>query len=196
MQQYKQPDRRIDTVLRRRVQTPDPSGHRETCVRTRRQNRQERRGEEPRRVAASARPPAASLGGSDVRRKAGRVRAEAWEAQLPERDASVPRRTASQQASPQSPLSRCEGARDPFSLPFPRGDSEGFRGVCPSQGPVDRTWSRQTSTLVRREGEAAAREEPVRANRRRTADSERRPHRRAVIHARGLATRAVSGNGC
>ena len=45
------------------------------------------------------RPPAASLIGSDVRCKAAEGRAEAWEAKFPERDASVPRRTASQQAS-------------------------------------------------------------------------------------------------
>ena len=48
--------------------------------------------------ASSASLTAASLIGSDVRCKAGRGRAEAWEAKFPERDASVPRR-------------RCEPAR-------------------------------------------------------------------------------------
>ena len=53
-----------------------------------------------RRIAASTCQLVASLTGSEVRCKAGRVRAEAWEAQFPERDASVPRRQSSQPASP------------------------------------------------------------------------------------------------
>ena len=48
-----------------------------------------------RRIAASSCQLVASLTGSEVRCKAGRVRAEAWEAQFPERDASVPRRQSS-----------------------------------------------------------------------------------------------------
>ncbi len=66
----------------------------------------------------------------------------------------------------------------------------------PSQGPGDRTWSRQTSTLVRREGEATARVKPQKLIQggRRTPNGV--PKRRAELHARGLATRAASGNGC
>ena len=94
-------------------------------------------------------------------------RAEAWEAKFPERDASVPRRTASQQ------------------------------GVeTPSQGPGDLTWSRQTSTPVRRRREATAREEPARANPRRRRTPNGDPSRRAELHARGLATRAAAGKRC
>ena len=72
-------------------------------------------------------------------------RAEAWEAKFPERDASVPRRTASQQAF------RPKGAAIAVAV---------LEGGSPSQGPGDRTWSRQTSTPVRRRREATAREKP------------------------------------
>ncbi len=76
-------------------------------------------------------------------------RAEAWEAQFPERDASVPRRRASQQGV--------------------------FSKETPSQGPGDLTWSRQTSTPVRRRREATAREELVTGESKEEANSERRP---------------------
>ena len=79
-------------------------------------------------------------------------RAEAWEAQFPERDASVPRRTASQQASPYIA---------PFENRRGRGRAKQVRGGMPSQGPGDLTWSRQTSTPVRRRREATAREDLV-----------------------------------
>ena len=54
-------------------------------------------------------------------------------------------------------------------------------------------WSRQTSTPVRHEREATAREKPQKLiqGRRRTPNGD--PHRRTLFHARGLATRAVSG---
>ncbi len=83
-------------------------------------------------------------------------RAEAWEAQFPERDASVPRRKASQLAFLHAPFG-------PRVSPARGGNvrrTKGTRGM-PSQGPGDRTWSRQTSTPVRRRREATVREELV-----------------------------------
>ena len=92
-------DRRIDTVLRRRVQTPDPNSRRENMREEAKAKRQRQHGLQLCRAAASTRPLAAPLIRSEVWCKAARVRAEAREAEFPERDASVLRRTASQLAS-------------------------------------------------------------------------------------------------
>ena len=151
------------TVLRRRVQTPDPSGHRETYVRNRRQNGSLKRDRPSRRAAASLRPPAASLGGSEVRRKAGRVRAEAWEGQFPERDASVPRRTASQQTSFHAPFAKRKGACE-------TAHATPSSGGCSSQGPGDRTWSRQTSTTRPPRGGGYSASEAPKADPRKAAE--------------------------
>ncbi len=64
-----------------------------------------------------------------------------------------------------SPASQCEPAGVPLYSPF-RGSkgartSEASPRGMPSQGPGDLTWSRQTSTPVRRRREATEREELV-----------------------------------
>ena len=64
-----------------------------------------------------------------------------------------------------------------------------FTGM-PCQGPGDRTWSRQTSTPAHHRREATAREEPVRANRRKAAHSEGR------TQAPGRRPSTRSGDAC
>ncbi len=57
------------------------------------------------------------------------------------------------------------------------------------QGPGDRTWSRQTSTLVHHKGEATAREDPARVNRRKAAYSERCTHQSTAPRTKPMVWR-------
>ena len=172
-------DRRIDTELRRRVQTPDPSGRRDTYVRKRRQNSNEstaiHRAESQRlhdlwRRPSSDRKSGARPGGS-----------------VPKRG-----RPSSRSATHQS----CVAQRASRHRPFQTDDAQ------PRAGRP--AWSRQTSTLVRHEREATAREKPEKLiqGRRRTPRADSSPPSRSVrgyrgcpplFHARGLATRAATG---
>ena len=111
--------------------------------------RQRQHGYPPCRAAASSRPLAASLIRSEVWCKAARVRAEAREAEFPERDASVLRRTASQQASSVS------------------------NGRCPAKGRETRVEPTDVYSRPPREGGYSARE-ARKADPRKTANSERR----------------------
>ena len=161
-------DRRIDTELRRRVQTPDPSGRRDTYVRKRRQNGNEGAAihrAEPRRLSVLRRRPSSD-------RKSGA---------RPGGPCRSVGRPSSRSATHQS----CVAERASSHRPLRTDDAQ------PRAGRP--TWSRQTSTPVRRRREATAREKPQKLiqGRRRTPNGD--PHRRAVIHARGLATRAATG---
>ena len=176
---YKQQvDRRIDTELRRRVQTPDPNGHRDTYVRKRRQNGNESAAihrAEPQRLCVLWRRP------SSDRKSGARP------------GGSVPKRgrPSSRSATYQS----CVAQRASRHRPFRTDDAQ------PRAGRP--AWSRQTSTPVRHGREATAREKPQKLiqGRRRTPRAISSPSRSArgyrgcsaVFHARGLATRAASG---
>ena len=95
-----------------------------------------------------------------------------------------------------SPAPPIEPARIPYSPPSRsvRGrETAPFApssGGCPCQGPGDRTWSRQTSTPAHHRREATAREEPVRANRRKAAHSE------GCTQAPGRRPSTRSGDAC
>ena len=171
-------DRRIDTALRRRVQTPDPNGHRETCVRKRRLNGNDSTAyscAESRRLSILWRRP------SSDRKSGARP------------GGSVPKRgrPSSRSATHQS----CVAQRASRHRPFQADDAQ------PRAGRP--AWSRQTSALVRHGREATAREKPEKLiqGRRRTPRAISSPSRSArghrgmpaLFHARGLATRAASG---
>ena len=160
-------DRRIDTVLRRRVQTPDPSGRRDTYVRKRRRNGNEstaiHRAESQRlhdlwRRPSSDRKSDARPGGSVPKR--GR----------PSSRSATHQSCVAQRASrrPHPPLSRIEGGAHKRSECA--GDAQ------PRAGRP--AWSRQTSTPVRRRREATAREKPQKLiqGRRRTPRANPCPH--------------------
>ena len=174
---YKQQvDRRIDTELRRRVQTPDPNGRRDTYVRKLRQNGNDSAAihrAEPQRLHDLWRRP------SSDRKSGARPRG------------SVPKRgrPSSRSATHQSCVAQRASSHRPFDDALPRAGRP--------------AWSRQTSTPVRHGREATAREKPQKLiqGRRRTPRAISSPSRSvrghrgcsALFHARGLATRAVSG---
>ena len=176
---YKQQvDRRIDTELRRRVQTPDPNGHRDTYVRKRRQNGSEGAAihrAEPRRLRVLRRRPSSD-------RKSGA---------RPGGPCRSVGRPSSRSATHQS----CVAQRASRHRPFQTDDAQ------PRAGRP--TWSRQTSAPVRRRREATAREKPQKLiqGRRRTPRAISSPSQSvrgyrgcsALFHARGLATRAATG---
>ena len=193
-------------MLRRRVQTPDPNGHRETCVRKRRQNGNEGAAihrAEPQRLRILRRRPSSDRK-SDAR-PGGPCRSVG--------------RPSSRSATHQSCVAqRASRASLPAIAPFEnrRGRETAHRSAVERGMPEPRagrpTWSRQTSTPVRRRREATAREKPQkliqgrqrtpRANPYAAPFENRRGRARAklvrggcsaVFHARGLATRAVSG---
>ena len=166
---YKQQvDRRIDTALRRRVQTPDPSGRRDTYVRKQRQNGDDSTAihrAEPRRLSVLRRRPSSD-------RKSGA---------RPGGPCRSVGRPSSRSATHQS----CVAKRASRHRPFETDDA------LPRAGRP--AWSRQTSTPVRRRREATAREKPQKLIQGRRCIPNGDPHRRTLFHARGLATRAVSG---
>ena len=152
-------------MLRRRVQTPDPDGHRE--------KREDMKAKIDTQKSASNRAVSPRLHALWWRPSADRKSAARPRGSVPKRGRHSSRSAAqqscvAQRASrhPFKPLSRSEGGAR-TSEASPRG--------MPSQGPGDRTWSRRTSTLVHHKGEATAREDPARVNRRKAAYSERCP---------------------
>ena len=193
-------DRRIDTVLRRRVQTPDPSGRRDTYVRKQRQNGNDSTAihrAEPRRLSVLRRRPSSdrksgARPGGPCRSVGGRV---------PGARRISPASHSEPAGVPICPFRESKGART----------SEASARGMPEPRAGRPTWSRQTSTPVRRRREATAREKPEKLiqGRRRTPRANlsapfenRRGRARAklvrggcppLFHARGLATRAATG---
>ena len=163
-------------MLRRRVQTPDPSGHRDTYVRKQRQS---------------------GSGSTAIHR------AEPKRLSVLRRRPSSDRKSGARPGGPcRSAGGRVPGARriSPASQSEPAGiPSVGATLVVailtgmPQPRAGRPAWSRQTSTPVRRRREATAREKPEKLiqGRRRTPNGD--PHRRTLFHARGLATRAATG---
>ena len=122
-------------MLRRRVQTPDPSGRRDTYVRKQRQNGSDSAAihrAEPRRLSFLRRRPSSD-------RKSGA---------RPGGPCRSVGRPSSRSATHQS----CVAERASRHRPFQTNDAQ------PRAGRP--TWSRQTSTPVRRRREATAREKP------------------------------------
>ena len=171
-------------MLRRRVQTPDPNGRRDTCVRKRRRNGNESTAIHravPRRLHDLWRRP------SSDRKSGARPRG------------SVPKRgrPSSRSATHQSCVAqRASKASQPAIAPFEnlRGRSTAHSSAVERGMPQPRAgrpaWSRQMSTPVRRRREATAREKPEKLiqGRRRTPRAISSPSRSVRGH-RGMLSR-------
>ena len=169
-------DRRIDTVLRRRVQTPDPNGRRDTYVRKLRQNGDESTAihrAEPQRLHVLWRRP------SSDRKSGARPRGSVPKRGRPSSRSATHQSCVAQRASKASlpaiaPFENRRGREALFTLPFPRGDSEGFRGGCPAKGRETRVEPTDVYSCPPQEGGYSAREAP-KADPRKTAYSESEP---------------------
>ena len=155
------------------MQTPDPSGHRE--------KREDMKATIDSYGAITNR--AGCVPTTWVRAESQRLRVSWWRPSPDRKYGARPGGSVPKRGRPSSrSATRQSRVANRASEAFPE------RMLC--QGPGDRTWSRQTSTPAHHRREATAREEPVRANRRKAAHSEGCPQ------APGRRPSTRSGDAC